>query len=68
MAARHPAVIREMRGKGMLVGVGLHPNNRAFMAAARDHRLLRAGGGRELDEILRRFDATCASMALAQAS
>ena len=81
-AARYPDVIRDVRGKGMLVGVGVHPNNRAFMAAARDQRLLLAGGGdnivrllpplnisaREVDEILRRFDATCASMALAAAS
>ena len=82
LSARYPDVIRDVRGKGMLVGVGVHPTNRAFMAAARDQRLLLAGGGnnivrllpplnisaREVDEILRRFDATCASMALAEAS
>ena len=82
VAARNPAVIRDVRGRGMLVGVGVHPNNRAFMVAARDQRLLLAGGGdnivrllpplnisaREVDEILRRFEATCASMTLAQAS
>ena len=82
VSARYPAVIRDLRGKGMLVGLGVHPNNRVFMAAARDQRLLLAGGGenivrllpplnisaREVDEILRRFEATCASMTLAQAS
>ena len=82
LAARYPDVIRDIRGKGMLVGVALHPNNRAFMAAARAQRLLVAGGGdnivrllpplnisaREVAEITRRFAATCASMAMAQAS
>jgi acetylornithine/N-succinyldiaminopimelate aminotransferase len=82
LSARYPAVIRDVRGKGMLVGIGVHLNNRAFMAAARDQGLLLAGGGdnivrllpplnispREVDEILRRFEATCASMTLAQAS
>lgn len=82
LSTRYPAVIRDVRGKGMLVGVGVHPNNRTFMAAARDQRLLLAGGAdnivrllpplnisaREVDQILRRFDATCASMTFAQAS
>ena len=82
IAARHPEVIREVRGKGMLLGVGLYPSNRAFMAAAREQRLLVAGGGdnivrllpplnlsaREAKEVLQRFAATCGSMALARAS
>lgn len=82
LSDRYPAVIRDVRGKGMLVGVGIHPNNRAFMAAARDQRLLLAGGGDnivrllpplnvsapEVEEILRRFEATCASMTAAEAS
>jgi acetylornithine/N-succinyldiaminopimelate aminotransferase len=81
LATRHPAIIRDVRGKGMLVGIGVHPNNRAVMAAARNQRLLLAGGGdnivrllpplnigrREIHEILHRFDATCAAMALAEA-
>ena len=82
LAARHETIVREVRGKGLLVGVALHPNNRTFMAAARAQRLLLAGGGdnvvrllpplnisvEEVDEILRRFDATCVSMTMAQAS
>jgi acetylornithine/N-succinyldiaminopimelate aminotransferase len=42
---RYPDVVAEIRGKGLLIGIKLIPNNRAFMAAARDHRLLIAGGG-----------------------
>ena len=42
---RHPEVIEEIRGKGLLIGLKLKPNNREFMAAARDEKLLVAGGG-----------------------
>ena len=34
-----------MRGKGLLIGVKLVPNNREFMGIARDQGLLIAGGG-----------------------
>ncbi len=40
-----PDVIAEVRGKGLLIGLQLLPNNRDFMALAREHRLLMAGGG-----------------------
>ena len=43
---RYPDVIVDVRGKGLLIGVKLIPNNREFMALARDtQRLLVAGGG-----------------------
>jgi acetylornithine/N-succinyldiaminopimelate aminotransferase len=42
---RYPDVIDDIRGKGLLIGVKLIPNNREFMALARDERLLVAGGG-----------------------
>ena len=42
---RYPDVIEDIRGKGLLIGVKLIPNNREFMALARDHKLLVAGGG-----------------------
>jgi acetylornithine/N-succinyldiaminopimelate aminotransferase len=42
---RYPDVIADIRGKGLLIGVKLIPNNREFMALARDERLLVAGGG-----------------------
>jgi acetylornithine/N-succinyldiaminopimelate aminotransferase len=42
---RYPDVIAEIRGKGLLIGLKLVPNNREFMQHARDQRLLIAGGG-----------------------
>jgi acetylornithine/N-succinyldiaminopimelate aminotransferase len=43
---RYPDVIADIRGKGLLIGVKLVPNNREFMALARDEaHLLVAGGG-----------------------
>jgi acetylornithine/N-succinyldiaminopimelate aminotransferase len=41
---RFPDVIAEIRGKGLLIGLRLIPNNRDFMALARDEKLLIAGG------------------------
>jgi len=45
LKARFPDVIVDVRGRGLLIGVKLIPNNRAFMQWARDQRLLVAGGG-----------------------
>ncbi len=45
LKARHPEVIEDIRGKGLLIGVKLKTNNRAFMQLARDQHLLIAGGG-----------------------
>ncbi|MGH6956573.1 MAG: aspartate aminotransferase family protein [Caulobacteraceae bacterium] len=42
---RFPEVIAEVRGKDLLIGLRLIPNNRDFMALARDEKLLIAGGG-----------------------
>jgi acetylornithine/N-succinyldiaminopimelate aminotransferase len=70
---RYPDIIVDIRGKGLLIGVKLIPNNRAFMAAARDQKLLLAGGGDnivrllpaltitldEAQEAIARFEATC---------
>ena len=43
---RYPDVIADIRGKGLLIGLKLVPNNRDFMALARDAaHLLVAGGG-----------------------
>ncbi len=43
---RFPDVIEDVRGKGLLTGLKLKPNNREFMAWARDgQHLLIAGGG-----------------------
>ena len=71
---RFPDVIVEVRGKGLLLGAKLVPNNREFMGWARDHaQLLVAGGGdnlvrilpplnltmQEAQEAIRRFEQTC---------
>ena len=46
LADRYPGVIaEEVRGQGLLIGLKLIPNNREFMALARDEKLLIAGGG-----------------------
>ncbi|WP_174291327.1 aminotransferase class III-fold pyridoxal phosphate-dependent enzyme, partial [Sphingomonas bacterium] len=79
LRSRRPDVIAEVRGKGLLVGVRLLPNNREFIAAARARRLLVAGGGdncirllpplvlttEEADQVLERVDATCAAFSTA---
>ena len=73
LQAAYSDLVLEIRGKGLLVGLKLKPNNREFMAAARDHGVLVAGGGEncvrllpplilsfaEADEIVRRLEATC---------
>ncbi len=45
LKARFPDVIVDIRGRGLLIGIKLTPNNRQFMAWARDAHLLVAGGG-----------------------
>lgn len=46
LAERFPDVVVDVRGKGLLIGLKLIPNNRDFMNWARDEqRLLIAGGG-----------------------
>lgn len=53
LAERFPDVIVDVRGKGLLLGVKLVPNNREFMALARDtQQLLVAGGGDNCVRIL----------------
>lgn len=70
---RFPDVIAEVRGKGLLIGLKLIPNNREFMALGREHKLLVAGGGEncvrllppllitpaEIAEAALRLEATC---------
>jgi acetylornithine/N-succinyldiaminopimelate aminotransferase len=71
---KHSDLIAEVRGKGMLIGLKLVPNNREFMALARDHGILVAGGGEncvrllpslllssaEAAEVVKRLDAAFA--------
>jgi len=42
---RFSDVIVDIRGKGLLIGIKVVPNNRDFMQMARDENLLIAGGG-----------------------
>ena len=70
---RYPDVIAEIRGKGLLIGLKLIPNNREFMKLAGEQRLLIAGGGEncvrllpalimtveEAREVIERLEATC---------
>jgi acetylornithine/N-succinyldiaminopimelate aminotransferase len=71
---RFPDVIDDVRGKGLLIGIKLVPNNREFMGWARDeNQLLVAGGGDncvrllppliltrdEAAEAIERFEKTC---------
>ena len=55
---RFPDVIEDIRGKGLLVGIKLIPNNREFMAIAREHNLLVAGGGDNLVRLLPALNIT----------
>ena len=70
---RYPDIIVDIRGRGLLIGIKLSPNNREFMALARDHNLLVAGGGdncvrllpsllltlEEAREAIGKFEQTC---------
>jgi acetylornithine/N-succinyldiaminopimelate aminotransferase len=49
---RYPDVVAEIRGKGLLIGLKLIPNNREFMKLCGDHRLLVAGGGENCVRLL----------------
>ena len=73
LRARFPDVIAEVRGKGLLIGLKMIPNNREFMGIARDHGILVAGGGEncvrllpsllisgeEIAEAVTRLEAAC---------
>ena len=73
LKSRFPDVVLDVRGRGLLIGVKLATNNRAFMQLARDQHLLVAGGGDncvrllpplvmtqdEAREAIAKFEATC---------
>ena len=69
-------IVLDIRGKGLLIGIKLGPNNRDFMVMARDHKLLIAGGGdncirmlpplnitlEEAEEAVQRLEMACKAM------
>jgi acetylornithine/N-succinyldiaminopimelate aminotransferase len=80
---RFPDIIADIRGKGLLIGIKLIPNNRDFMATARDEaHLLLAGGGdncvrllpplimtqEEASQAIERLDRTCEAVRKAAAA
>ncbi len=73
---RHPGIIEEVRGEGLMIGLKLKPNNGEFAAAARAEKLLviPAGdnvvrllppliiGEAEVSQAIARLDSACAAM------
>ncbi len=73
---RHPAVISEVRGLGLMMGLRTVVPNTEFIAAARNHKLLAIGAGdnvvrllppliiddADITEAFNRMDAACASI------
>lgn len=59
----YPDVMLDVRGKGLLLGVKLVPNNRAFMALAQEFGLLVAGGGENIIRILPPLNITADEIA-----
>ena len=49
---RHPAVIAEVRGEGLMIGLKLHTPNTAFVKAAEDEELLVVGAGDNVVRLL----------------
>jgi acetylornithine/N-succinyldiaminopimelate aminotransferase len=70
---RHPAVIAEIRGQGLMLGIRTHVPNTDFVTAARDQQLIVIGAGdnvsrllpplivteAEIGEAVNRLDAAC---------
>lgn len=73
---RHPTVISEVRGLGLMMGLRTVVPNTEFIAAARNHKLLAIGAGdnvvrllppliisdADISEAFNRMDAACASL------
>ena len=73
---RHPAIIAEVRGQGLMMGLRTHVPNAEFIAAARDQKLILIGAGEnvarllpplivteaEVGDAVRRLDATCLAL------
>jgi len=76
LSETYPDMIAEIRGKGLLIGLKVKPNNRDVMKAAREHQLLIGGGSdncvrllpplnlslAEASDIISRLDSTFMSL------
>jgi acetylornithine/N-succinyldiaminopimelate aminotransferase len=73
---RHPAVIADVRGQGLMMGIRTHVPNTDFVSAARDQKLILIAAGdnvarllpplviteADLDEALNRLGAACTAI------
>ncbi len=64
---RFPDVVRDIRGRGLLIGIQLATPNREFMQHARDQHLLIAGGGDNCVRLLPPLNLTVAEASEAMA-
>jgi acetylornithine/N-succinyldiaminopimelate aminotransferase len=76
----HPAIIEEVRGRGLMLGLKIRPKNNDFVSACHDQKLLAIAAGdnvvrllppltvtpAEIDEAVARLEAAC--LALEQAA
>jgi acetylornithine/N-succinyldiaminopimelate aminotransferase len=76
LADRHPAVIAEVRGQGLMLGLRTHVPTTDFVAAARAQKLVLIGAGdnvarllpplivteSEIGEAVRRLEAACSAI------
>jgi acetylornithine/N-succinyldiaminopimelate aminotransferase len=76
LADRHPAVIAEVRGQGLMMGLRTQVPNNRFIDAARDQKLILIGAGEnvarllpplivteaDIGEAVRRLDAACTAV------
>jgi acetylornithine/N-succinyldiaminopimelate aminotransferase len=82
LAARHPAVIEEVRGLGLMLGLKCRVPNTDVIRACHEQRLLAIGAGEnvvrllpplivsdaEIDEAVGRLDRACAALVPAEAA